>query len=1366
MAFDPILDFIVTQGGTEDAPLSAGAQQELTQTGQLIENRVGQLRAANVNFAPPVETPGFLSDLGTGILDSGIAVGIGEIGAQATAKVFDGITNDLDPDFSFAAATQDPNVQSRIDNILKLQETSAAARFAALSLVDARNLGYVNFILDRYDEAVLRRKEVEDSGLTGYVLGAGASIALDILVAGLMTRGAASAPAAARGLGALTMNITARGAVSQRLIAAGRIGALGAVEGSVERVVQQMGDENITDNEIWLAMGLGAGAGGLLGAFVPRTLGRVFTRENVNAIELEQAKMVARRQASEEFKLEAELDAPEPKAGGAQATPDADDVLTPSLPGKGSGTLVSKHIHMAVRNPRNWIRDMGVRGAALLKSHGLEGNLHMWRFGQRLYKSAVNTEGEIAGTEVRSLTFSEAIRGMDDELRVQEFNVKATYRAMLQDVYDQGKFKAWVGNDQLMKLVLPGKIGRKFVGGALRQEEFNWHADIFAQARGDDLKAGTPNVNSERAIESIKANLELSPEQATKYIDHLKKLADQDDEFYMGWAKRGQKEGLIGVDEPIRLGYRPQMWHRRQIMENKAVFQTYMYTLFGNKATPEFVNEFFERPSREFAGEVFDEANPFVAQKKVIDIEAGETFDDWAKKNPELAVEVQAQWADNAAVKTQEKLDELAITRDEVFKQAATDSLATFEARAAASKVKYTKRLDKKNQQFLEADPADTDVINKLSTDIGKIELELGKIETRLDLVRQADGDFEAIAALIRKRGSRVEKKLVGKAAKLAAKAENKAMRAFVNRSMDDAVQEVTDKLTDAKSAFGLVPDELISGSRHFKHRTIDLGELREDPAFAKFLVRDSGHQRNAYIGNYGRQTLMREIFAPVLRRAGLHKTGDKVGEFLPKLKKFSLREFEEDTGRIAKLDVDDKTRKALSKESNDERIRADHFFDRSFGEITRSDYLNQTGDLGHALATVQAATAATMLGNVFASLLGDVAITAFAGGRFGTGLAGMIRTRTYRRILKEIGDDDVDTMLLLRGANVYDQGLFMSRADLDNPAFDVPGGKWSTVNKFATDIATKEGWFNLMHQWNRFIRGTFGMDFAKQVSKDMGDFGNLDETMVRFYAKHGVGTQQAKELASALESHGRKFMDGRLVVPDSKVWMDAGLSKELKTYQRLVRSAGDEAMVDPQIGDRPFLRRFAAGRLALQFQSFTFSAGERFYAPMWQSLAMNPADMRVHGSLMLGMMLATTGEALRAHRRGELDSWMDEFGTNQGRFDKFKAAWIRSPFIYGMTGTALDIVGTETAPLVNRAFTAATGSKFKPSDDRYSKLRQRQGPLGFIPALGTGSTAFQAVREAMDGDTQALMKMGKHRVPGWNALIFHTGAQLLNDIE
>jgi hypothetical protein len=214
------------------------------------------------------------------------------------------------------------------------------------------------------------------------------------------------------------------------------------------------------------------------------------------------------------------------------------------------------------------------------------------------------------------------------------------------------------------------------------------------------------------------------------------------------------------------------------------------------------------------------------------------------------------------------------------------------------------------------------------------------------------------------------------------------------------------------------------------------------------------------------------------------------------------------------------------------------------------------------------------------------------------------------------------------------------------------------------------------------------------------------------------------------------------------------------------MREAGNEALIDPNMGDRPFWRRSMIGRLIMQFQSFMYTAAERWYAPLWQAGVLNPKETRVWVSATLALMMAMAGNAAREHIAGRGDEYWNKWSTGQGTFDNMKAAWLRSPYVFGMTGLLGDYVGTQFAPAVNNAFASATGSNFKPFNEKNVRLRQQQGTLAlFGAAPGVVGSYGAMIRELAEGDTEKAAELAKYRVPVYNTLPFLLGGKLINYI-
>jgi hypothetical protein len=516
-----------------------------------------------------------------------------------------------------------------------------------------------------------------------------------------------------------------------------------------------------------------------------------------------------------------------------------------------------------------------------------------------------------------------------------------------------------------------------------------------------------------------------------------------------------------------------------------------------------------------------------------------------------------------------------------------------------------------------------------------------------------------------------------------------------------------------------------------------------------------------------GRQVAIKEKLNPVLEQAGVEVQN---GRTLEAMSKWLDDGYEADEATLATLLRDGKlTAKQHADELKDLRKDAKEqkeFFKRAYGEITRSDYLGVLTDLGkmkadRLLSTAQSITAASTLGNIIFAQFADTAIMTFAGTRAGTGWKAMFTRMFDKGIIKDIAKDDFAMASMLGGGNITDMGSYARRLDFDSATADVPGGMLAGVQRTASSLATAEGWASLSHTWNRYLRSSFGIDFAKQIVTDFDDYANLPGKVKGFYARHGVDAEDVTELRDMLNTHGKTIRGIKL--PDIEKWADMGRDDLIRKYKALIIGAGDEAMLDPGIGDRPFLRRSPIGRLVLMMQSFTYKAGNEFLAPLIQSLMINPKDAQSIGVVLIGLSAAMAGNIGRLYATGQgdkADKMIDNMknGDDTEFWEQAKTAWIRSPMAAGVTGTATDLIGTVAGPTINDAFQGATGSSFKPVNDEWVRFQRGQGIVGAIggPTLGLANTTFKTGIKALEGDGDAALDYLAKRTPIANTAPLH----------
>ena len=101
-----------------------------------------------------------------------------------------------------------------------------------------------------------------------------------------------------------------------------------------------------------------------------------------------------------------------------------------------------------------------------------------------------------------------------------------------------------------------------------------------------------------------------------------------------------------------------------------------------------------------------------------------------------------------------------------------------------------------------------------------------------------------------------------------------------------------------------------------------------------------------------------------------------------------------------------------------------------------------------------------------------------------------------------------------------------------------------------------------------------------RQISKDLKEYDSLRPDLKGFYAKHGIGADEARKMSELFDLHSKDVSGIR--IPDLEAWTTDGHSDLVDRFYRAVNGAGNEALLDPGLGDRPFLRANPLGRLVL----------------------------------------------------------------------------------------------------------------------------------------------------------------------------------------
>jgi hypothetical protein len=998
-----------------------------------------------------------------------------------------------------------------------------------------------------------------------------------------------------------------------------------------------------------------------------------------------------------------------------------------------------------------------------------------------MYKISVLTGEDLAG-QAREETMQEGLEAVHTRLTVHEFKTQNIYDRMATDVYGMGALRNKLHNHELF----PSRTLLK--NETPTASEFRHAADLFAQARGEGDELG------------MKAAMDLlgdkvPADKKARFEEAIKEMADHDDVWFNKFGQAEVELGFIKAEDFIP-GYRPQNWNAELVKSNMDTFTGQIEELIGGEPDADFIVDALATIGRQRA----DDAGEGAEVAPIAQLNEGEEWPEFAKRmseeDPNLVRDILEDWDEVRAARVSEALakNEKDLKRElENFgNRQVEEVLAEGDDRIN----KMVKRHFRKNQELQELQAkvnqpstratsresfAITRQLDEKATDLARLER---NIETEKNMLiglrrmqeyrdhlrnqigvdaRKASNDMRVRRDFSDQRQLIADLQQQMREMAAAGRRTTPEMRALKKRlsklqrtdlkkrgqkRLKETAREIALAISKNRNPGGFHVDDALENTRFFKHRSLNLKGVRHEDKWRRFMNTDPGMNMEIYVQATARQLEMRRKYLPFLRKEGLVGEDGQVNieqgltDYLQQGLENDIRTIRETmSGEAAEAEI-----KRLQKDFADNLT----FMQKAFGEFTRSDYLKHANEsYDRVISTAQSATTAMALGMALLSSIADVAVSALAGTRVGTGIVDMLRPAHNSGILKAIAKDNELLAMYMRGSRVMDNGMIVSRMDTDAPSLDVPGGMLAKIQRMTNSAAQLEMWTNLLHGWNRWVRGSFGVGFMRQISKDLAGYDGLRPDLKGFYAKHGIGEADAKQMAVLYEKHS-KDVSG-VLVPDLDAWAAEGHSDLVDKFYRTVNGAGNEALLDPGLGDRPFLRANPLGRLILQFQSFTYSAGERWFAPLIQLGMMRPTDARVMWSSTMAIGLAGMGQTLRDYAQGRESklSIAMETGETEDIWRVLTEAYLRSPYVTGMQGTAIDVIGTQLADPVNSAFQAITGTEGEPINPEYVRFKQGQGIFALAgPAAGTTNTMLKAGRNLLEGDLESVYATGQARTP------------------
>ena len=369
------------------------------------------------------------------------------------------------------------------------------------------------------------------------------------------------------------------------------------------------------------------------------------------------------------------------------------------------------------------------------------------------------------------------------------------------------------------------------------------------------------------------------------------------------------------------------------------------------------------------------------------------------------------------------------------------------------------------------------------------------------------------------------------------------------------------------------------------------------------------------------------------------------------------------------------------------------------------------------------------------------------------------------RIIRKLVKNDEGELAVLALGANAMMGTRYKAVADILPAGGLQAGGKMRAVSKWTDNVATFQAWASGMTAMNQLIRGSFGVDFIRQVGVDVADYKNLTASMKTFYARHGIDGEMAARIARRLDEdnlviEGFKF-------PRSSAWADKDPGA-WDTFRQAVQGAGDEALIDPSLGDQVFLRHYPMGRLLMQFQGFAYSALNKLYRPMVQEVRLHPTNIRPYFAAVLAIQMGSVSDFIRHAIRGEAEQWIEDWETLEGTRDRMYAAFIRSPLAIGPLATLTDVFAAGFGGAINDMLQASGAGRVFPQASTKFREQQAFAPL-LGPTMGQVNTLGRLGRTALEIPTDPdafgrFLEQASRRTPLFNVFYLQGASRLLSE--
>lgn len=585
------------------------------------------------------------------------------------------------------------------------------------------------------------------------------------------------------------------------------------------------------------------------------------------------------------------------------------------------------------------------------------------------------------------------------------------------------------------------------------------------------------------------------------------------------------------------------------------------------------------------------------------------------------------------------------------------------------------------------------------------------------------------------------------KAAAILANPERfKAWLARATGMSERDTHEVFKSLTGARTLEEMIEvgmDSAGEGSGRLMKRKINF--LRDEEftdEAAEFIETDSDAIAALYSRGVGRQLALREATADLF--------GEGEEFTIDALKRKFLNSFDEDikANRADRTDLE----------------RAEWIFDKTMDEWLGRD-LSNAGM--HLAAGASSAAVATTLGNTAISMIGDVISTAFAGGRFGQAFKAWVRNPRTSKAIAEAAKEDPWLGVVLRGGDHTEDRRLLNLLDMDDASLisAVQGRNQSMIGGGLQKVAQMQMWANGMIPISRNLARATGIGAARQIAKDAGSWSSLTPALRASYQRLGIDGNMAGRINKLLREHGETTSVGGMAdirFPNTAKWSDVD-QEALSRYTDFIRRTQKEALPSPELGDLPFLRHNAWGRVLMIFKGYAYSFMTHVVSRLRQEIAFDPKGVRPYGAFIAIM----GGGFLQYAMRGMItEERRERFMKELDSPDAFSRIMWRSMSWSGLLPEptlTLSETFSETGWGRRVNDLAETMAGIRPLPESSSRWQEQQSVLGLGgPLVGLLGTTSSIIDDATNGGEFNTTRL-RQRTPIANTLLATTMLELVD---